>query len=1144
MIEFLSCFVYHRSASKGSGNSSSGHRSTSGSDITTGSGTSTNASSSEFSCDTVVYRGASGSGYSDGSGTDGEHPPMFYMRSAASSREGSMRGSLDEIPRPASAGSRRRKILTNGAISPRQCLSPSPRSPAGRAMSDCGGSKRNMLPAIPEVVAGDKMPLSGLVPIQSNHRYRQLCHINNLRQKQRSQKNDLIDIRNHRDGSAGSQRSEEVWIDCDPNQKKENSKSELNVNLRGSDVKSQQSSSKKRSSYGHMDSHKAQMINSWVENQSSPVNIGQGPPVFRIGSKESLENTHDLSKLPQQLNTTGNPDNSSNQPEFKVLTQFKTIDTSDDGGLSSVMSCENMDQVKVQIHQSQEPITTGGESPACMSYLESDSLNTINKTANKPIPPPPPPRRTSPQRFNLENHNEEVDGANEDEQIMSHRYTNDSKLEREEQLISSSNTTMKSNEEPATNECNMGKTRSRKPSAQNMLYSDQRKSYHEDELSENHPLRVLSESNLTVVSSFGGSLNNVNVEDETDNREEINANLSFFKLPDMPQENSDKICAFDDNLIDQRFKEFERLHNQGNNFNTNTEYSKSQDAIFSSPKPMLSTFGSKTNERNGQKIIELSEYTSLNETHDSNISNLYCEPFNPNIDNGNIQPHKSSFIENRLNFADRQLDDLQNLPSPNFRFNLPARSLQPDPDGSSNPEINLAGKDNRQSNHLIPINSNINSFGNSIWNKNECYDNHKISKSSSGNNNSSILVDNIRKSPNNNTAIGNDIDPTIQNNSIERREDVEFKESFGSRFLRLFGSKRKKNGKKRSKSCEANTEGSNKFKPSSDSSVAPSAINPKVKFLVDSDRHSRRSASASPDMLITAGRKLNTKNNNYPESLESKLTHDSGFYNFENKLDLNISSGNNSQNTSGSSDSKHPTNLIGYPDDERKIWENGVDLQDQIETNFNHIMIQNSTSNPHSIFYGGACNEKRPRSKHRKSSGYDSLEGDEESSSMDSSGSYQNKAQNIQNIQWDSKRENDQKVLQLNNLNDKNRAKNGTTKNSTGGVFKRFLSKNPSRSNSTNFTKASIAEEEPYQYEDKLMVKDTNEEISKLSFGNNLSKFGETSKAHITKPLNMEILQYDEMDILRMDFRSKQVSSSTASTTNNSHSSTYSSTHS
>merc|ERR1712062_821608 len=208
------------------------------------------------------------------------------------------------------------------------------------------------------------------------------------------------------------------------------------------------------------------------------------------------------------------------------------------------------------------------------------------------------------------------------------------------------------------------------------------------------------------------------------------------------------------------------------------------------------------------------------------------------------------------------------------------------------------------------------------------------------------------------------------------------------------------------------------------------------------------------------------------------------------------------------------------------------------------IMIQNSTSNPHSIFYGGACNEKRPRSKHRKSSGYDSLEGDEESSSMDSSGSYQNKAQNFQNMQWNSKRENDQKVLQLNNLNDKNRAKNGTTKNSSGGVFKKLLSKNPSRSNSTNFTKASIAEEETYQYEDKLMIKDTNEEISKLSFGDNLSKFSETSKAHITKPLNMEILQYDEMDILRMDFRSKQVSSSTASTTNNSHSSTYSSTHS
>ena len=135
--------------------SSGGSRSGSGS--SSGLTTSTNASSSELSCDTVVFRG-----YSD-TGSDGEHPPPPRLH-----------GSLDDIPRPSS---RRRKILTNGAISPRQCLSPqpclTPRSPASGARSSSSLSGR-CLPAIPEVVNSGKMPLSGLVPVQSSHRLRQL----------------------------------------------------------------------------------------------------------------------------------------------------------------------------------------------------------------------------------------------------------------------------------------------------------------------------------------------------------------------------------------------------------------------------------------------------------------------------------------------------------------------------------------------------------------------------------------------------------------------------------------------------------------------------------------------------------------------------------------------------------------------------------------------------------------------------------------------------------------------------------------------------------------------------------------------------------------------------------------------------------
>ncbi|QQP52614.1 Uncharacterized protein FKW44_004816, partial [Caligus rogercresseyi] len=97
----------------------------SSSELTT-SGTSTNVSSSDFSCDTVVYRG------SDSSGTDNEHPPniLYGVRSLRHhhSAPNSLKGSYDDIPRP-----RRRvsgsKILTNGAISPRHnSSSPSPSS--------------------------------------------------------------------------------------------------------------------------------------------------------------------------------------------------------------------------------------------------------------------------------------------------------------------------------------------------------------------------------------------------------------------------------------------------------------------------------------------------------------------------------------------------------------------------------------------------------------------------------------------------------------------------------------------------------------------------------------------------------------------------------------------------------------------------------------------------------------------------------------------------------------------------------------------------------------------------------------------------------------------------------------------------------
>ena len=624
----------HRSASKGSGNNSSGHKSTSGSDITTESGTSTNASSSEFSCDTVVYRGASGSGYSDGSGTDGEHPPMFSMRSASSSREGSIRGSLDEIPRPASAGNRRRKILTNGAISPRQCLSPSPRSPAGRAMSDCGGSRKHTLPAIPEVVAGDKMPLSGLVPIQSNHRYRQLCHINNLRQKQKSQNNEVINIQKEREKNMPAKKSEEIWIDCDPS------------NQAHSDVQSSKSNpqkskiplptSKKRASYGYMDSQKAQMINSWVENQTGPIDNNCGSRNQAEGSEEKCALKTDTSKTIFQSDVSNlSPDTINEQPVFRALTQFRTIDTSDDGGGSSIKSLENTDQIKVQIHHTQQPMTTGGESPASMSYLECDITNLGETVSCKPTPPPPPPRKTSPRTFNNETSDKEGDVKQtsdttlgkflyskdtEGETMEVNGNADDSRTFENKNLVYKDMYTYKNS---TNGELRNIKTRTKKPDGKCFLPNEQRNSLHEHQMEDSHPLRILSESNLTVVSSFGGSLNDLDIE-ECENREDIAEKLSFFTVPDMPHSNSHNMDIFDDSVIGQRFKEFERLHRQQNTAPLHLSENINDAARNpTTSKPILSTFASRNIENSNQKIVPLGEYVSLNDTCESAVSNLY-----------------------------------------------------------------------------------------------------------------------------------------------------------------------------------------------------------------------------------------------------------------------------------------------------------------------------------------------------------------------------------------------------------------------------------------------------------------------------------------------------------------------------------------
>merc|ERR1719264_1937158 len=168
---------------------SAGNPRSSSSDLTT-SGTSTAYSSSDMSCDTVVYRGQS-----DGSGTDGEGVPVFLpalrclMQQSGSS--GGSAGSVEELGvglgRPHHQMRRRNsgsRILTNGAISPRRTLSPTQQMSPNRSL--------NSLPVIHEVnMNSKKMPLNGLVPVPGRRQVVQQPQ--QLQQPQQQQQEQWVD---------------------------------------------------------------------------------------------------------------------------------------------------------------------------------------------------------------------------------------------------------------------------------------------------------------------------------------------------------------------------------------------------------------------------------------------------------------------------------------------------------------------------------------------------------------------------------------------------------------------------------------------------------------------------------------------------------------------------------------------------------------------------------------------------------------------------------------------------------------------------------------------------------------------------------------------------------------------------------------
>ncbi len=466
-----------RSRSAGSGGR------TSSSDLT--SGTSTAYSSSEMSCDTVVYRGAS-----DGSGTDCENPPVFLpalrslvSSSGGSSAPGSLRGSLDEIPRPRRPRTAGSKILTNGAISPRRTLSP---QPPNRSLSN--------LPVIHEVNTNSrtKMPLNGLVPVPGR---RQQAAVQ--QQKREEQWVDVMPRRLSQEQWVDQQHQSRAYVHQQQQQQhhhqqylqqphqfphqQQHQPYQQQHQHHTQHPHQHPNQQQQHPRYGYMDSHKANMIHSWVENQVS-------------------------AEEPQS---------------FHALTQFKTCDME-----LELRQQQQQHQVLPEVDRRSQPLR-----------------RTQSTNSSRPVAPPLPPPRRTPPRDTL---SALVDECN----ILASKFNSREHPMRPEDprdLRPEDNRDHPLRPQDSRNH-------PLKPNDHALRPEDSRDHpLRPDEDSREHPLRILSEENLTVVSSFAGSANDLNVEVP----DEDPSNLSFFEVPDFESMKDD--MEQEDNFISERFKELAQV---------------------------------------------------------------------------------------------------------------------------------------------------------------------------------------------------------------------------------------------------------------------------------------------------------------------------------------------------------------------------------------------------------------------------------------------------------------------------------------------------------------------------------------------------------------------------------------------------------
>lgn len=852
-------------------------KSTGSSDFTT----STDPSSSELSCDTVVYRG-----HSDGSGTDGENPPVFIPPLSSKDNRPAiakvLRGSSEELSR-----SRRRsgsKILTNGAISPagRNSLSPLPHtlSPVGNQSLNIHPAKQQNSPRSP------KHRMSSLPVIQEFHNPSPVARMPlNGRVPGYRQPSDYWIDAMRQSSSDQTTQPKEIWVDGkpqDPPQAK---------------------------MYGYMDDFKANMISHWVENQS-------------------------------------NRDDAVAEPLY--LTQFKQAES--DSGSEKLTPI-----TKVQVHAVNP--STDQEQNTTDSVIQHD-MRQLRKTA-----PPPPPRKTPPRADKTEINNEvasdvspksglqlsprgEVEGSDSPEPLQEPHSLDDIFIQCEK-LVNSLNRVNHTNSPERISRSETGQigqveiievedrdkcvpmidngcqvTEEDIEVSVNISFSDPR----------HHPLRILSEENLTVVSTFVADINDL--ESMDDEAECDPSKFSFFEVPEFTTCNnaSSNECP-DDHYFETRLKELAKIANPADNkdvmsdkqccdttehtlvdtkgnIDTPAEGKSVSDEVFSDPRFLYG----------GSKEV-LSTFSQMDK---SPISDYIVSQSNE----ADSMPKVSS-----QNMAEPM--------TPQKQFLLLSQSLR-HPDGSSNPDLNLVlpakrspGNGQSSSDQEDEIHLNLTTYTDAI----------------NGNQNDQV-----------NRFEGS------ESNISEVKPKKMVSNNFASKLMRLFGSTRKKNlnkiDERRSKSCDRELEETMpKYKEQLHKDFRSASSSP----LKRTEKHKKDKTKTNK---LSNKDKANKKQKDVPNLMDVSATPSTlslAPTEWEYQMQEDEANGNNGPRNCGNVQ----TPVNGYLSYEQQSV-NGQQFTSQPGRNsfLQQRMVMHETL-------------QRNQQGDRKSSGYDSLEG--ESSSLDSS---------------------------------------------------------------------------------------------------------------------------------------------------------------